>query len=369
MQMSDEQSNKTAPELTEEEEAKRRKSMPWLYADVHWGVRAKRDGHGLRLDALNVDVYGEVPDYWENKTEIPRGAIPNPAVERMGYSIFDKSEVWSDLCADLYEEAIPRRWQSALDHPWETLEPLAQDVERAIDQVCTLLSEYGWMKAQTVGRWLEEISYGFIEVKLFLGTVVFDGARMFETFRKRALANGGGLGRGGQNIRYWPLTQSQTWSEFVVASILHDSFMLTVCQYGAQLARNEAERRIFRLTGQDLARHLAYHQDHMRYLMLREPERREEIHRYLNKAEYYVHRDGDETLYSAIAVIMGDGRELAAGAMPEVAELRRRQVESYLRRLETAHLGDRRGRLHETFQRWLGLVPEEEEEEAEAVEA
>jgi hypothetical protein len=346
--------------------------MPWLDADVHWGVRAKRDGHGLRFSALNVDIYGDVPDVWENKSEIPRGAIPTDNVERMGYSIFEKSEVWSELCADLYEEAIQRRWQSSIDIPWETLEPLDTDVERAIDQVCTLLSEYGWLKAQTIGRWLSEISYGFIEVKLFLGTVIFDSARMFETFRKRALANGGGLGRGGKNIRYWPLTQSMNWSEFVVATILHDSFMLTVCQYGAQLARNEAERRMFRLTGQDLARHLAYAQDHTRYMMLKEPQRREEIHRYLTKAEYYVHKDADETLYSAIAVILSDGREMAAGAMPDVAEMRRRQVESYLRRLETAHLGDRRGRLHESFQGWLGLPPEEEapaEEEAETVEA
>ena len=338
------------------EEERTPMDMPWLEADVHWGVRAKRDGHGLRLGALNVDVYGEVPDYWDNKTEIPRGAIPNPAVERMSYSIYDKAEVWSELCADLYEEAIQRRWQSAITIPWDTLEPLDQDIERAIGQLCTLLSEYGWMKAQTVGRWLEEISYGFIEVKLFLGTVVFDSARMFEAFRKRALANGGGLGRGGRNTRYYPMTQSQTWSEFVVASILHDSFMLMVCQYGAKLAQNEAETTLFRLTGQDLARHLAYSQDHMRYLMLKEPERREEIHRYLNKAEYYHAKDKDETLYSAIAVILGEGRELAAEAAIDVAELRRRQVESYLRRLETAHLSDRRNRMHESFTSWLGLA-------------
>ena len=47
----------------------------------------------------------------------------------------------------------------------------------------------------------------------------------------------------------------------------------------------------------------------MRYLMLREPERREEIHRYMNKAEWYLAKDGDDTLYSALAVVMGDGRE------------------------------------------------------------
>ena len=42
--------------------------------------------------------------------------------------------------------------------------------------------------------WLKEISYGFHEVKLYLATQVFDHARHVEAFRKRALANGGGLG-------------------------------------------------------------------------------------------------------------------------------------------------------------------------------
>lgn len=55
-------------------------------------------------------------------------------------------------------------------------------------------------------------------------------------------------------------------------------------------------------------------------------------------------------------MILGEGRELAAEAAVDVAELRRRQVEGYLRRLETAHLSDRRNRMHESFTSWLGLA-------------
>ncbi|MEE9277106.1 MAG: hypothetical protein V3V06_01705 [Dehalococcoidia bacterium] len=358
--MSDDPEENQTPGADEEAPAeKARPDPPWLTADVEWGIRARPDAHGLRFSALNLGTYGEVPAYWDNKTEIPRGAIPNPAVEKMPYSIYDKAEVWSDLCADLYEEAIQRRWSSSEAVPWDSLSPLDADVERAVCQLATALSEYGWMKAQTVGRWLQEISYGFIEVKLFLSTVVFDSARLFEVFRKRALANGGGLGRGGRNIRLMPLTQSLTFSEYVVALILHDSFTLTLLGQGARLARNPAEATIYRLCGQDIARHLSYATDHMRYLLLHEPDRREEIHRYLNKAEYYLAQDGDDTVYSALAVLLANGREPAAQALPAVAEIRRGQVEAYLSRLETARLGDRRERLHNSLKAWAGIpLPE-----------
>ena len=51
----------------------------WLDVPVHWGVKAKDQADpatgGLRFSLLNVDVYGEVPEFWTNNTEIPRGAI------------------------------------------------------------------------------------------------------------------------------------------------------------------------------------------------------------------------------------------------------------------------------------------------------
>ena len=91
----------------------------------------------------------------DNNTEIPRGAIPDTRTEQMGYSIFNKSEVWSDLCAGLYEDAIADRWNSSADIPWDTLAPIGSDLERAVCQIATLMSEYGWTKAQTTGRWLQ----------------------------------------------------------------------------------------------------------------------------------------------------------------------------------------------------------------------
>ena len=91
---------------------------------TEWGTRAKPTKHGLTLDAINIGKYGDIPDVWEHQTELPRGAIPIPGVESMGYSVYEKQELWADNVGELYEEAIQRRWRPATDIPWDTLEPL-----------------------------------------------------------------------------------------------------------------------------------------------------------------------------------------------------------------------------------------------------
>ena len=102
--------------------------------------------------------------------------------------------MWAPQVASLYEEAIRDHWVSATAVPWETLTPLPQHEELAIDQLCTNWSEQSHNGLECISKWLEEISYGFHEVKLYLATACFDYGRQTEAFRKRALANGGGLG-------------------------------------------------------------------------------------------------------------------------------------------------------------------------------
>src|SRR5439155_21278759 len=58
-----------------------------------------------------------------------------------------------------------------------------------------------------------------------------------------------------------------------------------VVRMGEFIATNEAEKRIFRLSAQDESRHVAFGVMHLKYILETEPERREEIHSYLEKAE------------------------------------------------------------------------------------
>ena len=143
--------------------------------------------------------------------------------------------------------------------PWTTIEPLPDDLERAICQICTNLSEKAQIEADVIGRWEPEISYGYHEVKLYLATVVFEDARAVEVFRKRALSNGGGLGLQAPGWGFRSVVDARNFTEMVaIQMVLQDSLTLAQYEYGEKYARNAAEKLIFTRSMQDKARHIAY---------------------------------------------------------------------------------------------------------------
>ncbi|MDZ4278355.1 MAG: hypothetical protein U1B78_04370, partial [Dehalococcoidia bacterium] len=260
--------------------------LAWMKVPTEWGTRAKPTKKGLTIEAINVGKYGDIPDIWDYQTEMPRGAIPISGVEGMGYSVYQKQELWADNAAALYEEAIQRRWRPATDIPWDSIEPLPDDVERAICQICTHLSEKAQVEADILSKWEPELSYGYHEVKLYLATTIFEGARHAEVFRKRALSNGGGLGLQSTGWGFRSITDARNFTEMItVQMVLQDSFTLVQYQYGEAFARNPAEAMIFRLAMQDKARHIAYGIAHLRYVLLHRDDRRAELERYLDKGE------------------------------------------------------------------------------------
>ena len=149
---------------------------------------------GLTIGAINVGTYADIPDVWPYQTEMPRGAYPIPGVPAMGYSIYEKAELWAENSADLYEEAIQRRWRPSTDIPWDTMQDLPADVEKAVCQVCTWLCEKALLAGDVTGNWLPEMSYGYHEVKLYLSsaaTTTPTSSRCSASARSR---NGGGMG-------------------------------------------------------------------------------------------------------------------------------------------------------------------------------
>jgi hypothetical protein len=329
--------------------------LSWMQVPTEWNTRARPTRHGLTLEAINIGKYGEVPDVWEYQTEMPRGAIPIAGVEGMGYSIYQKQEVWSDACAALYEEAIQRRWRPATDVPWDSIAPLPDDVERAICQLCTYFSEKAQAEADVLGRWEPEISYGYHEVKLYLATVIFEAARAVEVFRKRALSNGGGLGIQSPGWSFRAVIDARNFSEMAVMQmVLHDSLTLAEYEFGAKHAKNAAEQFIFERALQDKARHLAYGVTHLKYVLMHREDRREEVQRYLDKAEGMLVQDDtkDNATRPAWALYFGGGRDGIAEGLQTYRAMRRRFLEQYLARLKWATL-ERSERLHPGLRAFL----------------
>lgn len=284
----------------------------WMGLSNEWGVRVKPGEHGLRLGDLNVGIYGEVPEEWNDHTRRPRGALPRPGIPPLPYNLRRKHEMWADCAADLYEEAIQRRWIPATEVPWGSLEPLPEEVERAICQICTEFCQYANTELEIITYWQDQMSYGYFEVKQFLATATFDCARHIEAFRKRALANGGGLGieqRGSVNRMI--LESRGGWTESVTyLYLLRGTYTMALYRMLLNAAHNDAERFIFSHCIEDHARHLTYGYDHLKYAVTHHVGQDRILQTLLAIGESIMGTELKEgTMGSAMAVLLGGGIE------------------------------------------------------------
>ena len=328
--------------------------LSWMENTGERGFWAKPGRRGLTLEEINQGSYGVSPDNSDELTMAPRGAAHRNDVPRIGYHIRKKSDTWSQNAAMLYEEAVQRQWSSATDIPWDELKPLPDDVERAYSQFCTFLTEVEFIAGDTPAQWLPQISNDHYEVKMFLASQIMDEARHLDVFRKRALANGGGLMSSSGNAGLRVIIESKDFTE--MSAIMHvqgEGLVQSIFRMGEYIATNEAEKRIFRLSAQDESRHVAFGVMHLKYILETEPERREEIHSYLEKAEPLIGAGagsapvagGSPIFGTSLAMLFGHtlGSAEEGGNMALAAF--RRQLNEYMHRLEVAGMGERRYRL------------------------
>ena len=315
-------------------------ALEWMHADTEWGVRVAPGPAGLRLGDLNTGSYAELPEHWDDATMRPRGAQPFPGAPHMGYAVFAKHEVWADNAADLYEEAIQRRWKPATDIDWAAIPAGPAELERARAQLLTILAEQAWVQSVTYGEWLKDLSYGFHEVKLFLSTVVFELARHTEAFRKRAMLNGGGMGLQAPASLSRAIIDARNFTEMILINqLLADSFTEVLLGRLARIAPHPAEARLYTLARQDRVRTLAYGQERLRDALTATPQRAPEFHGYLQRGEIAMALDlGDQVSNEALSIILGGDVEAMAVGAERLQDLRRAQARAYLARLAGAGL-------------------------------
>jgi hypothetical protein len=168
--------------------------------------------------------------------------------------------VWSDNLLDLYEEAVSRQWSATRDIPWGDLPELDPDIEHAMCQLATVLSEVEMVASDFPAKWLWRINHDYVEAKMLHCTQVMDEARHTEVFRKRALANGGGLGRASAVVeRFLQLIlDAQSCDEgSALMHLLGEGIVLSLFRAGEAIAPSPVEQQVFRLCMQDEARHEA----------------------------------------------------------------------------------------------------------------
>jgi len=320
--------------------------LDWLWlkgAKSEWGVHPKPGPRGLTMMDIAVGKYGEVPDEPPRRTMSPRGSdIEDPAPD-MGYILNTKSQVWSDNVRELYEEAVARQWSATRDIPWNELQELPDDIEHAVCQLCTTLSEVEMIAADLPAKWMWRMNHDFLEAKMFLCTQIMDEARHSEVFRKRALANGGGLlkSRGGTTSLLRTILEAKTYTQAsALMHLLGEGFILDIFRQGELISPTDVEKRIFRMAMQDEARHVAYGTLHLRYAIEHDPDTAEEIHAALDHGEDVLVEFGTQPdLTTAISVLLAGGvDEIETKGFPMQMELTKKLLTSYLARCERAGL-------------------------------
>jgi hypothetical protein len=258
--------------------------LDWLRARETFGheLDSSDAGGGLLLQDIDHGPFAQVPDWTDNMTGRPRGALTRPNAPRVGnYSIRTKSDIWLKNGAQLYEEAVARQWSSAVDVPWDEIEELPDDIERAECQLATFLTEVEFVAGDVPGKWISETSPDYYEPRMYLITQIMDEARHMDVFRKRAFANGGGLlmqagtGAAGGAV----IDSARDFTE--MSARLHisgEGSVLSIFRMGERMAYNEAEKAIYRLAASDESRHVAFGVMHLQYLAQTDPERKDEIH-------------------------------------------------------------------------------------------
>lgn len=318
-----------------------------------WGVRATPSARGLTLMDINDAYAGEPEDVAPTDSMAPRGApIDDPeALPGMGYTLNSKYEVWAENVVPLYEEAVSRQWSATRDIPWEDLKPLPDDLERAQTEFCTFLTEVEMIASDFPAKWLWQMNQHYHEVKMFLCTQAMDEARHLEVFRKRALANGGGLMtvRAEREVGLANILHAPTYIQgSFLMHVVGEGLILDIFRAGEFLAKNNTEKEMYRLCMQDEARHVAYGTMHLKYFLENHPDRA--------KAEAELHAVADIAersfsgflvnpyLIEPLAVLAGGGIKHIDRGMDAVKIVWRHICDEYLNRCELAGL-DRRSRI------------------------
>jgi len=239
---------------------------------------------------------------------------------------------------------------------------LPEDLELAMSQLCTFLTQVEFIAGDVPGMYAPNVSGEYFEIALFLASQIMDEARHLDVFRKRALANGIGLLKAGPGAI--GLLTSQDMVE--MTSTLHlvgEGFVQSMFRMGELFAQSEVDKRMFRLAAQDESRHVAFGVMHMKHVLDTEPERRDEVHTYLDRMEGMLGGGGSsqagltgggETA-EALAILLGGGSsptQLQEG-YGKLLAIRKRQINEYMHRLEVVGLGDRRQRMNPMMQMFL----------------
>ncbi|HEX5481321.1 MAG TPA: ferritin-like domain-containing protein [Terriglobia bacterium] len=210
----------------------------------------------------------------------PRGARIEAGGPEFAFTLLEKREVWAEGLASIYKQAVGNQWSAARDIPWERLPALPPEVESAVGQIMTFLTENEFAALYVPARFIPRIHPHYREVVEVLAVQIVDEARHAEAFTRRAQAGGEGLGTtavSGQLSLQTLLEEPDFTTATFLLCVMGEGTFLTLLKFIEEHAPDAVTAVLARLAHRDEARHVAFGMEHLRYVLAREPERRSSL--------------------------------------------------------------------------------------------
>jgi hypothetical protein len=207
----------------------------------------------------------------------PRGASIEAGGPEFAFTIREKRDVWALDLNTIYKQAVANQWSAARDIPWGELPKLPVEVESAVCQVMTFLTENEFAALYVPARFIPRIHPHYREVVEVLAAQIMDEARHAEAFTRRAEAGGVGLGTtavSGQLSLQTLLEEPDFTTAAFLLCVMGEGTFLTLLKFLEEHAPDPVTAALARLAHRDEARHVAFGVAHLRYVLGQEPELR-----------------------------------------------------------------------------------------------
>jgi hypothetical protein len=204
----------------------------------------------------------------------PRGATIESGGPAFSFTLNEQRQVWGESLAQIYKQSTANQW-SAGDIAWRDISAQRHDVETAVGQIMTFLTENEFAALYVPARFIPRIHPHYREVVEVLSMQIADEARHAQTFTRRAeLAGGLGVTAASGQLSLQTLLEE---ADFTVAvfllCVMGEGTFLTLLKFLEDYAPDEPTKKLMLLAHRDEARHVAFGVEHVRYVLRQEPER------------------------------------------------------------------------------------------------
>lgn len=249
----------------------------------------------------------------------PRGGRVETGGPQFGFTLRQKRDVWAHELNTIYKQAAAGQWSVARDVPWAQLPRLAPEVEGAVAQIMTFLTENEFAALYVPARFIARIHPHYREVVEVLAMQVVDEARHAEAFTRRADAGGVGLGTtavSGQLSLQTLIEEPDFTTVVFLLCVMGEGTFLTLLKFLGEHAPDPVTSALALLAHRDEARHVAFGTEHLRYVFEREPERRASL------ASAVERRSRMLASISGLSPYVNDALVVYAGGGTEIEQVR-----------------------------------------------